>query len=867
MKPIEFEGQTIVLQRPPGMTEAECGSLAILRLDGTCISCWKMGWKERLKALFTGKIWLGVLSGHTQPAVYVAIDQPFKIEKPAQPASPFIGEPMAFIPVCRKSQRPPEAIEALQRMGVTDVSLENKLEVRAEGDTTEIVLIGAIGKSWWDDSGITEQEVRDAIKSSPKGKPINIHLNSEGGSVKEGLGIYNAIKERNADIQCRVTGYALSIASVFPLAAKKSLGGRGVVSPKSAIWMEHKAWSYAQGNADDMRQAALMLDTHDETLVDIYAAATGKTKDEIRSRMEKETWTKGSDAIAAGLADITDDEGDAQASYRPLHPDFLQRCKNISPAILNTLSAPMQGAAKHTTTNPTKDNTMNRAQRIALLNAWGVMIKDEAAVTDARLEELVNLGTIAARASFTKHGTAMHVAEPAAKKEGEDDNADIRAEFKALKVQRATDRVNTYVDAQKITKAEVPIFVTAMLADEAGTLAILDAKEAPMAGAAGTTAGAFLDPMAMDHSPAVSAAGVQGNKILPELENIFAAHKVPAAATKEQKLATTAARYEAMKSEFPRLLKAAFKRDNGVQGANTFSGTITTNFLIMGVTLKTANRFAAANLFTMDAEQDPYKPLAAGIRKFNATTTDGTKVGKNVTNFQTLAGGTNGNPDSVVNAITITPDQYTSGGYITNAQLNSGFRVADIIEPKIIDLADQITQVFTAPITVANFVTNAALVSAPGVFGFSDLATLQGQMKKLPVKNLLLDGEYIARISNVPGFFQGAGTVGGATNAWSAYGWDNIALNTEWAGAGANVRGFACGKTAIGIISGIPLNPPEGIPGNIVQTGVAQLPDVQKAIGTYVWFDPSSRTLYFTFDMIAGATLIDETAGILVKSA
>lgn len=772
-------------------------------------------------------------------------------------AAIFFGQPLAFVPVCRKSQRPPEALEALQRMGVTDVTLENKLEVRAEGDTTEIVLIGAIGKSWWDDTGITEQEVRDAIKSSPKGKPINILLNSEGGSVKEGLGIYNAIKDRNADIQCRVTGYALSIASVFPLAAKKSLGGRGVVSPKSAIWMEHKAWSYTQGNADDMRQAADMLDTHDETLVDIYAAATGKSKADCRARMQKETWTKGGDAIAAGLADETDetDEADAQAAYRPLHPDFLQRCKNISPAILNCLAP--QGGAKTPTTTQTKNTVMTRAQILALLAKWGVSVNANA--TDEELQALVAAGptkTAAVAAVATTTATT-------AAKEG-DDNADIRAEFKALKIQRATDRVNTFVDAMKITKAEVPIYVTALLADEAGTIAILEAKETPQAAG---TAGAFLDPMAIDHNPAVSANGVQGSKILPELENIFAAHKMPAGATKEQKLAVTEARYEGMKAEFPRLLNAAFRKDNGVQGANTFSGTVTTNFLIMGVTIKTHNRFAAANLFTMDAEQDPYKPLAAGIRKFNVTTTDGTKVGKNVTNFQTLAGGTNGNPDSVVNAITITPDQYTSAGYITNAQLNSGFRVADIIEPKIIDLADAIIQCFTAPITVANFVTNAALVSAPAAFGFSDLATLQGQLKKVPVKNCLLDGEYIARIANVPGFFQGAGTVGGPTNAWSAYGWDNIALNTEWAGAGANVRGFACGKTAIGIISGIPLNPPEGIPGNIVQTGTAQLPDVQKAIGTYVWFDPSSRTLYFSFDMIAGATLIDETAGILIKSA
>ncbi len=430
---------------------------------------------------------------------------------------------------------------------------------------------------------------------------------------------------------------------------------------------------------------------------------------------------------------------------------------------------------------------------------------------------------------------------------------------------RIADKINTYVDAQKITKAEAAIFVAAAMTDEAATLAILDAKESQASG--GASAG--LNVHFVDNTPNISASGVQGSKIVPELENIFAAHKEPAAASSAQKLATANARYEALKSEFPRLVQAAFRKDKdaGVQAGNTFSATVTTNFLIQGVIVKLYNRFAAARLFTRDAEQDPYKPLAAGIRKFNTTTTDGTKVGVNVTNFETLAGGTAGNPDSVVDAVTITPAQYTAGGFITNAQLNSGFRTADITEAKLVDLAAKATQVMTAPITVANFTTNQALVSAPAAFGFSDLATLQGQLKKSMVKNLLLDGEYQARIANTPGFFQQAGLVGGNPGAWSAFGWDNVALNTDWSGAGANVRGFACNPQAIGIINGLPLNPPEGIPGNIVQMGVAQLPDVGIAIAVYVWFSPSSRTLFFTYDIMLGATLIDETAGVLVKSA
>ncbi len=82
MNPIEFKGQSVVLNKPATMTDEECKSLPIARMDNTCISCWKMNWRERLKALLTGKVWLGILSGQTQPPVYVTVDQPFKVVEP-----------------------------------------------------------------------------------------------------------------------------------------------------------------------------------------------------------------------------------------------------------------------------------------------------------------------------------------------------------------------------------------------------------------------------------------------------------------------------------------------------------------------------------------------------------------------------------------------------------------------------------------------------------------------------------------------------------------------------------------------------------------------------------------------------------------
>lgn len=69
MKPIVFEESNVKLTKPEGMTDEECGTLAVYTDGIQCASCWKMSIKERISALIFGKVWLVVLSGKTQPPV------------------------------------------------------------------------------------------------------------------------------------------------------------------------------------------------------------------------------------------------------------------------------------------------------------------------------------------------------------------------------------------------------------------------------------------------------------------------------------------------------------------------------------------------------------------------------------------------------------------------------------------------------------------------------------------------------------------------------------------------------------------------------------------------------------------------------
>lgn len=330
---------------------------------------------------------------------------------------------------------------------------------------------------------------------------------------------------------------------------------------------------------------------------------------------------------------------------------------------------------------------------------------------------------------------------------------------------------------------------------------------------------------------------------------------------------TPLARFDAFKEEYPRLLADAITCDrrggNDVRNENTFSAAITTNFLIAGATTKLGPRVAALKAFARSKDVDPFKPLAKGIQKFNTSAQDGSDTMVNATDFTGQSNGSAG--DSTLTGIEIDTVQLSQPFHLTNAQLNSGFRMADLIEAKLKSFASKIMQTVTAPMTVSNFAYQAPLIINPAAFGLSDLATLQGQLKRSDAKNVVLDGEYIARISNTPGFYQPSGTVGGAENAWKAFGWDVIAENTEWQGAGANVRGFACNPQAIGVINGLPINPVEGLE-SAIQTGSAILPGLNVAIATYLWMDVNARTMRGTFDIILGAALVDPTAGIIIQS-
>lgn len=134
-------------------------------------------------------------------------------------------------------------------------------------------------------------EVRDV-----KG-PLNLHLNSPGGDVFDGVSVYSALKRRSDPTTVVVDGLAASIASVIALGADKV-----VMAPKSKM-MIHDGWTAAAGNAQDFRKLIDLLDETSDTIASVYNDKAGGGVEFWRERMRDETWYNAEEALAAGLID------------------------------------------------------------------------------------------------------------------------------------------------------------------------------------------------------------------------------------------------------------------------------------------------------------------------------------------------------------------------------------------------------------------------------------------------------------------------------------------------------------------------------------------------------------------------------------
>jgi ATP-dependent protease ClpP protease subunit len=174
--------------------------------------------------------------------------------------------------------------------------------------------------------------------------PLEVHLNSPGGEVFDGIAIYNALMARK-DVTIMIDGLAASIASVIAMA------GNPVLIARQGQMMVHDGFGMAIGNAQDMRDFAEQLDRTSNNIAQIYAEHTGKPEGYWRDVMKAEAWYGAQEAIDNGLADRMMDSG-AGRTVKPPSDNWNMQIFGKTGTVLyvpknQTAHEPMTGTHTH----------------------------------------------------------------------------------------------------------------------------------------------------------------------------------------------------------------------------------------------------------------------------------------------------------------------------------------------------------------------------------------------------------------------------------------------------------------------------------------------------------------------------------------
>ena len=164
--------------------------------------------------------------------------------------------------------------------------------IRARATGAEVAIYDEIGAY-----GVSAKGFLAELGALPEGTPVDLRLNSPGGSVFDAVAIHNALKRHEGTVTVWIDGIAASAASYVAMA------GDEIVMPENAFLMIHDPSGLVAGTAGDMRAMAEALEKVKGALVQGYAAKSGRTPEEVSALMSAETWLDAADALAQGFAD------------------------------------------------------------------------------------------------------------------------------------------------------------------------------------------------------------------------------------------------------------------------------------------------------------------------------------------------------------------------------------------------------------------------------------------------------------------------------------------------------------------------------------------------------------------------------------
>ncbi|VUC87542.1 ATP-dependent protease [Salmonella sp. NCTC 11881] len=223
--------------------------------------------------------------------------------------------------------------------GKNESGAESWYTIRAAADNAaDISIYDEIG-GW----GISAHWFAEELVALGSITQINLHIHSPGGSIFDGLAIYNLLKNHPARKVVYVDGVACSMASVIAMV------GDPVIMPENAMMMIHRPRGIAGGESSDIRDYADLLDKMESVIIPIYAEKTGKSPDDIAALLASETWMSGAECVREGFADKVIQPVRAMAH---LHSKRLEEFEHMPQNVKNMIIAPQGNAGTLTQPEP-----------------------------------------------------------------------------------------------------------------------------------------------------------------------------------------------------------------------------------------------------------------------------------------------------------------------------------------------------------------------------------------------------------------------------------------------------------------------------------------------------------------------------------
>ena len=175
--------------------------------------------------------------------------------------------------------------------------------VNSKEGVFEININSDIGESFFFE-GYTAASLRADLSEAEGLKKLKVNITSYGGSVTEGLAIYEILKGIDAEVETNIIGYAASMATIIAMSA---VDNANIKMGANSYFIIHNPFSCVSGDAAEMEAQAKVLNSVQTNLKGIYTAVSGQDEKTVQGWMDETKWFTAEEAKEYGfIGEITE---------------------------------------------------------------------------------------------------------------------------------------------------------------------------------------------------------------------------------------------------------------------------------------------------------------------------------------------------------------------------------------------------------------------------------------------------------------------------------------------------------------------------------------------------------------------------------